>query len=335
MTNPNNAIGTNGAYNGRTSVEVFNDVLNEFYEGIVTGWECSPSSGMTITLGGVTGYRDIAIATAPGRARTLVVNRSSQPVEVTIDAAPASNSRIDVIVAYVSNPPQGTTELVDNPEACGLIVVKGTVSSSPTAPTNAMIRSAITADGAAGSTAYYVVLATVQVVAGMTTITSNYITQGSVSQLPAKRITAGAVNTEKIANKAVTADKIDFTTSVVAITSGIAKATYFQGETSTTFTVPVAGTYLFVDCFTGVFHRVASANNVLKVNVDDSTIIQYAYCSVSGDTEWGTTRRTISGASRAITLTAGSHTLKTSGNLYYDDSYLGPTYHQIYLIRVA
>lgn len=227
MTNPNNAIGTNGAYSGRTSVDAFNDILSAFSgRGIVSGWSVSPSSGMTITLGGVSGIRDVAIAVATGGAKTTINNRSGSPVSLTIEAAPATNSRIDAIVAYVSNPPQGTTELADNPSACGLIAVKGTVASTPTAPTESTIRTAITADGAVGSTAYYVVLGTVKVVAGATTLTSNYITQGAKAVIGTDKIADSAVTTAKIANSAVTSDKIDFTT--LKYLSGMPVAKYTQ-----------------------------------------------------------------------------------------------------------
>lgn len=230
MTNPNNAIGTNGAYSGRTSVDAFNDILSAFNgRGIVSGWSVSPSSGMTIALGGVSGIRDVAIAVATGGAKTTINNRSGSPVSLTIEAAPATNSRIDAIVAYVSNPPQGTTELADNPSACGLIAVKGTTASTPTAPTESMIRTAITADGAVGSTAYYVVLGTVKVVAGVTTLTSNYITQGAKA----------AIGTDQIADSAVTSDKIDFTTFKFGMESK-------KNDANFSFTAPSAGTlYVF------------------------------------------------------------------------------------------
>lgn len=222
-TNPNNAIGTNGAYGGRTSVDALNDVLNIFTGGgIARGWECVPSSGMTVSLGGVTGHRDVAIAVSPTGSRTTINNRTSSAVNVTIDTAPSTNSRIDLIVAYAQNPPQGTTTVVDNPAACGIIAVKGTVSSSPTAPSDSDIRAAITADGATGSTAYYVILASIRVVAGLTTITSDYITQGA-------RATLG---TSSIANGAITSDKIDFTTLPLLI-----------AQNTTTFTPPMGTNY--------------------------------------------------------------------------------------------
>ena len=230
MTNPNNAIGTNGAYSGRTSVDAFNDILSAFNgRGVLSGWSISPSSGMTLSIGGVSGVRDVAIAVAIDGAKTTINNRNGNPVSLTIDTAPATNSRIDAIVAYVSNPPQGTTELADNPNACGLIAVKGTVAASPTAPTESMIRSAITSDGAVGSTAYYVVLGTVKIATGVTTITSNYITQGAHAGVAANNIADSAVTATKIASKAVTSTKIDFTTLKYLSGMPVAKTTLSVG----------------------------------------------------------------------------------------------------------
>ena len=179
MTNPNNAVGTNGAYGGRTSVNAFNDNLAVYSgRGILSGWACEPSSGMTVALGGDGEHRDVAIAEDPIGNRTTINNISEAPVEVTIAAAPATNSRIDSIVAYVVRPPQGSASEVDNPAAVGLIAVSGTVAGTPTAPDDNAIRTAITADGAAGTTAYYVVLANITVANGTTVITSTEIAAG-------------------------------------------------------------------------------------------------------------------------------------------------------------
>lgn len=181
-TNPNNAIGTNGAYSGRTSVNAFNDVLGAFSRGVLNGWACVPDSGLTVSLGGDGTTRDVAIAEDNAGNRTTINNISGSPVDVTMSAAPASNSRIDAIVAYVDNPPTGTSTVADNPASCGIIAVDGTPSSSPVAPNESAIRTAITADGASGTTAYYVVLATVTITAGTTDITADDITSGSKSQ---------------------------------------------------------------------------------------------------------------------------------------------------------
>ena len=179
MTNPNNAVGTNAAYGGRTSVNAFNDDLTIYSRGILSGWSCSPKSGMTVQIGGNGTERDAAVAEDNAGNKTSINNISGSPIDVTIPAAPATNNRIDLIVAYADNPPSGTSTVVDNPAACGIIVVSGTAASSPTAPTNAAIRSAITADGASGSTAYYVILAQIRVGTGVTTIGSGVITQGA------------------------------------------------------------------------------------------------------------------------------------------------------------
>lgn len=181
MTNPSNAVGTNAAYNGRTSVNAVNDVLASYSgRGIMSGWAVAPSSGLTIQLGGTDGIRDAAIAEDDNGNRTTINNISGLPIEVTLNEAPEEGSRIDLLVAYVNNPAQveTTNRSVDNPQTCGLITVSGSATATPTAPTESDIRSAITADGASGSTAYFVVLGSVTVGAGVTDITADAIAQG-------------------------------------------------------------------------------------------------------------------------------------------------------------
>lgn len=201
MTNPNDAVGTNGAYEGRTSVNAFNDVMGGLTRGVLSGWVCSPSSGMTIQLGGDGTSRDVAIAEDNAGNKTSINNISQAPVEVTLSAAPATGSRIDAIVAYVDNPPQGDAAQVDNFAACGLIAVSGTAANNPVVPTDGIIRTAITGDGANGATAYYVILATVRVGTNVSTIGSGVITQGTPAEV-----------TASLADGSVTADKIDWTT---------------------------------------------------------------------------------------------------------------------------
>lgn len=184
MTNPNKSIGTNGAYSGRTSVNAFNDVLQCFTgRGVLTGFGIRPGTGMTVSVGGTAGVRDVAIAEDNNGNFTTVNNISAAPVTVSIPAAPTTNSRIDAIVAYVSNPPQGSATAVDNPGACGLIPVSGATAASPTTPTESNIRAAISADGGSGSTAYYVVLGYVQVATGTTDITVDMLSAAPHTQL--------------------------------------------------------------------------------------------------------------------------------------------------------
>ena len=202
MTNPNNAIGTNAAYSGRTSVNAFNDDLAAYSRGILTGWNCQVGTGLTVMLGGTNSVRDVAIAEDNAGNKTTINNISLDEVPVTLDTAPGANSRIDAIVAYVDNPPQGSNSTADNPEACGIIPVAGTPAVDPQAPDDNAIRTAITADGASGTTAYYVVLATVTVPTGTTDLTPSYIEQGDKA----------ALNANQIADGSITSSKIDFTT---------------------------------------------------------------------------------------------------------------------------
>jgi len=186
-TNPNNAVGTNAAYGGRTSTNAFNDGIALYSRGILTGWTCMPNSGMTVSLGGDGSTRDVAVAEDNAGNKTTINNISGSPVDITMAAAPASNSRIDAVVAYVDNPAQGSSSVADNPSACGLIAVQGTAASSPVVPSEAQIRSGITADGASGTTAYYVVLAYITIVSGTTDIVSGDISQpkSNIAQIKA------------------------------------------------------------------------------------------------------------------------------------------------------
>ena len=183
MTNPNNAIGTNAGFGGRTSPNALNDNLAAWTRGVISGWACSPKSGMIVQIGGSGSDRDVAVAEDNAGNKTTINNRSGSPVDITLSGASSTGNRIDSIVAYVDNPAQGTSSDVDYAPACGIIAVKGTVSSNPSAPTNARIRSAITADGANGTAAYYVVLANVTVGQGVTTIGSGAIAQGTKATL--------------------------------------------------------------------------------------------------------------------------------------------------------
>lgn len=215
MTNPNNAIGTNGAFGGRTSVNAFNDVMGALSRGVLSGWACVPNSGLTVSLGGDGTTRDVAIAEDNAGNKTSINNISNSPVNVTIGAAPGANSRIDSIVAYVDNPPTGNASETDNPDACGLIVVEGTPASTPSPANDSAIRTAITADGASGTTAYYVVLAYITMDSGTTDITANEIANGDSVSL----------TTDKI----VKAQNIDFDTM-----PPIVQVDFGAGESSST-----------------------------------------------------------------------------------------------------
>lgn len=218
MTNPDNVIGTNAAYGGRTSVNAFNDGIGAYSRGVLSGWECVPNSGMTVSLGGSGTTRDVAIAEDNAGNKTTINNISGSPVDVTMAAAPASNSRIDLVVAYVDNPPQGTSTIADNYEACGIIAVQGTASSSPTPPTDNTIRTAITADGASGTTAYYVVLASITIANGTTDIVDGDITAGDVAQINVSSIDSTAFSNLPVATTSASLFTISSTNAMTNYT---------------------------------------------------------------------------------------------------------------------
>lgn len=188
MTNPDNAVGTNAAYGGRTSVNAFNDNLSAYSRGVMSGWTCTPAGGLIVSLGGNGTERDVAVAEDNIGNKTSINNISGAPITLTMSAAPGSGTRIDSIVAYVDASPQGEATVTDNYGACGLIVVQGTPSSTPTAPSDNEIRSAITSDGASGPTAYYVVLANINMASGTTDITDGEIMAGDVAKIASQNL---------------------------------------------------------------------------------------------------------------------------------------------------
>lgn len=204
MANPNNAVGTNGAFGGRTSVNAFNDVLATFTgRGVIQGWAVTPSTGLKVNVGGQSGIRDVAIAEDNNGNRTTIDNISQAPIEITMPSAPSTGSRIDLIVGYVENPPQGSSTVIDNPAPTGIITVSGSSSSSPSAPTDSAIRTALTNAGINGATAYYAVLGSITISSGTTDISANMIGATPYTNL----------NTQNnIATGQITADKIDLTT---------------------------------------------------------------------------------------------------------------------------
>ena len=188
MTNPDNAVGTNAAYGGRTSVNAFNDNLSAYSRGVMSGWACTPAGGLVVSLGGNGTERDVAVAEDNIGNKTSINNISGSPITLTMSAAPGAGTRIDSIVAYVDASPQGEATVTDNYGACGLIVVQGTPSSTPTAPSDNEIRSAITSDGASGPTAYYVVLANINMASGTTDITDGEIMAGDVAKIASQNL---------------------------------------------------------------------------------------------------------------------------------------------------
>lgn len=181
MINPDNKLGVNAAFQGRTTPNTLNLGLQVLSgRGIISGFSVTPVSGLTVSIGAVAGTPDAAIVQDDIGNRLIMTTRSTVPIQQTLSEAPETDSRIDAIVIYTNNPPEVIESIptADNPTVCAMLVVEGEVAATPTAPDDTAIRAAITADEASGATAYYAVLAYVTVEAGVTDLTSGEIQAG-------------------------------------------------------------------------------------------------------------------------------------------------------------
>ena len=178
MTNPDNIVRVRARNGGRASVYEANGWCQAYGSGILegTGVVQNTVANMTVLVGGSSSKPDVLIAQNPAGYKIALDLVGQQPVTIT---APASNSRISAIVAYTDDLALESTEdtVTGSPASCGLIVVNGSSSASPSAPTDTQIRSAITSDGATGSQASYAIIATIRVASNTTSITDALITR--------------------------------------------------------------------------------------------------------------------------------------------------------------
>lgn len=138
-----------------------------------SGFACTQTSpaGMSIQIGGGDEVDSAAIFISSDRA--VLLSTDGEPQKVTIPTAPASGSRIDAVVSYIdTSSASADDETPGTPEYVHTIVVSGTASGSPSAPTDAQIVSALPA----GANAKYYRWCDVKVAQGATTITNSNIT---------------------------------------------------------------------------------------------------------------------------------------------------------------
>ena len=138
-----------------------------------SGFACTQTSpaGMSIQIGGGDEVDSAAIFIDSDRA--VLLSTDGTPQKVTIPTAPASGSRIDAVVSYIDiSSPSAGDETPGTPEYVKTIVVSGTASGSPSAPTDSQIISALPAV----ANAKYYRWCDVRVAQGATTITNSNIT---------------------------------------------------------------------------------------------------------------------------------------------------------------
>lgn len=227
MTNPDNIVRVRARNGGRASVYEANGWAQAYTSGLLEGNGVTQniSADMNVLVGGSATKPDVVLAINPADYKIGLDLVGQQAIAIT---APASNSRISAIVAYTDDLSLATTEdtVTGSPSSCGLIVVNGTASVSPSEPTDNQIRTAITADGATGSQAAYCVIATVLVESTTTTITDSMITM--------KMAQIGSQN-------------IDFATLPIESSTTYLTSTLTTTESVlATYTIPTSGTYLFL-----------------------------------------------------------------------------------------
>lgn len=176
MTNPNLIVRLHSRNSGRASVLEANMPFQSYDMGLLKGNGVVPSqnANMNVTVGGAAGKPDIVIAETPAGYKIALDIAGTATLTLT---APSENAKIVAIVAYTDDLAIASTDTTTtgNTSSCGLIQVSGTVAANPDKPTDAQIRTAITADGATGSQAAYAIVAYVTVAAATTAITSSLI----------------------------------------------------------------------------------------------------------------------------------------------------------------
>lgn len=141
--------------------------------GYFSGFACTQTdpAGMSIKIGGGSTADSALLVLTDGRCVLLSTN--GEPEVVTIPTAPATGSRIDAVVSYIdTTSPTPETETPGTPEYVHTIVVRGTASSNPSAPTDSQIVGALPA----GANSKYYRWCDVKVAAGQTVITNSNIT---------------------------------------------------------------------------------------------------------------------------------------------------------------
>ena len=131
----------------------------QILEGFQIQAQSTPDMSIKVTAGeGKIPYSDYAYAVWSDEDETLPISTSSS-------TAP----RIDRVVAYVDRGMSFTSEDINHPGALKFLVVKGSASATPTAPTDTQVQSAV------GAGNPFIDIGLVNVAMNTTSITSNDI----------------------------------------------------------------------------------------------------------------------------------------------------------------
>lgn len=182
-----------------------------------SGFACTQTSpsGMSIQIGGGDDVDSAAIFISSDRA--VLLSTDGTPETVTIPTAPASGSRIDAVVSYIdTSDADPESETPGTPEYVHTIVVSGTAASSPSAPTDSQIVSALPA----GANSKYYRWCDVKVAASQTVITNSNITDRKPAS-PNVYLTTSDIQSIADQRIAVTDDFYQTTTTTATPWSGV------------------------------------------------------------------------------------------------------------------
>lgn len=176
FTNPGKIVRLRSRPNGRGSAYEANMWAQQHSDGLFSGRGVirNTVADMNVLVGGTTDNPDVVLGKLPSGFLIALDIVGQQVIRIT---APSSNKRIASVVAYSDNIALNSTDTntTGSPSSCGLIVVYGSTSATPVAPTESQIRQAVTQDGATGSQAVIAVIANITTESSTTTITDEMI----------------------------------------------------------------------------------------------------------------------------------------------------------------
>lgn len=176
FTNPGKIVRLRSRPNGHGSVYEANMWAQQHSDGLFSGRGVvrNTVADMNVLVGGTTDNPDVVLGKLPSGFLIALDIVGQQVIRIT---APSANKRIASVVAYSDNIALNSTDTntTGSPSSCGLIVVYGSTSATPVAPTESQIRQAVTQDGATGSQAVIAVIANITTESFTTTITDEMI----------------------------------------------------------------------------------------------------------------------------------------------------------------
>lgn len=176
FTNPGKIVRLRSRPNGRGSAYEANMWAQQHSDGLFSGRGVirNTVADMNVLVGGTTDNPDVVLGKLPSGFLIALDIVGQQVIRIT---APSSNKRVASVVAYSDNIALNSTDTntTGSPSSCGLIVVYGSTSATPVAPTESQIRQAVTQDGATGSQAVIAVIANITIESSTTTITDEMI----------------------------------------------------------------------------------------------------------------------------------------------------------------